>query len=142
MGMTRDIGQYIDVRDMLDAILATRGGIVTLNTRAEAISWRQRAYMLRTLLTETDKAGTPYDSMVMRNPVESPDGWSITVECERRSSARLFDLNGNPLTIAPPQPAISPAEAWTRSDFDALEYKLHHEQGDFVDKPKRKRTRK
>jgi len=142
MGMTRDIGQYTDVRATLDIILSARGGITAFDTRAEAIRWRQRAYMLRTLMSEADQRSTPYDGMVLRNPVESGHGWTVAVECERRDNIRIFDLQGNLITPQPTPITITPADAPSREDFDNVAYQLHREQGDFAEKPKRKRTRK
>jgi len=62
------LGQYSDVRPILDEALASGGGRYTLSTHGEAVNWRHRAYRFRklyaTLLGEGKES--PYDRISMR----------------------------------------------------------------------------
>lgn len=57
------LGQYDDVRTILDVALSTNGGEVELPTHGEAVHWRQRAYRFRKLFAETISANSPYDKL-------------------------------------------------------------------------------
>ena len=64
------LGMYDDVRQILDAALASGGGSFVLTTYGQAVHWRQRAYKFRKLYAETlssDKslAMSPYDRLTM-----------------------------------------------------------------------------
>jgi hypothetical protein len=64
------LGMYDDVRQILDAALASGGGEFALTTYGQAVHWRQRAYKFRKLYAETlasDKslAMSPYDRLTM-----------------------------------------------------------------------------
>ncbi len=57
------LGQFDDVRLILDAALASNGGEVELPTHGEAVHWRQRAYRFRKMFAETISAISPYDKL-------------------------------------------------------------------------------
>lgn len=77
MPLTRNIGQYFDIREVLDAAAGSGGGLYT-PIGESPFRWRARAYMFRTLLYERDEAtdipgyvpSTPYDRMKLT--IEGP----------------------------------------------------------------------
>jgi hypothetical protein len=62
------LGQYADVRPILDEALASGGGRYTLPTHGEAVNWRHRAYRFRKLFATLYGEGkeSPYDRVSMR----------------------------------------------------------------------------
>lgn len=80
MSLTRNIGQYEDIRQVLELALANGGGIYTLDSVKATYRWRQRAYMYRKLLREEMVAKreslgfstvTPYDRLLITLSGES-----------------------------------------------------------------------
>lgn len=64
------LGLYDDVRQILDAAMASGGGEFVLTTHGQAVHWRQRAYKFRKLfatILSQDKslAMSPYDRLTM-----------------------------------------------------------------------------
>lgn len=59
------LGQYDDVRVILDAAIAAHGGEVELPTHGEAVHWRQRAYAFRKMYAEHISAASPYDKLTL-----------------------------------------------------------------------------
>lgn len=75
MSTIKTIGNFADVRQVLDEALAHGGGTYRLPTRGKAIKWRQRAYTFRSRLREMEAARdvlntgvytTPYDGLTLR----------------------------------------------------------------------------
>jgi len=75
MALTKSLGAYADIRPVLDAAIARRGGHYILPTAQAAIRWAQRAYYYRTLLREQSRLRlgiegieptTPYDEIKLR----------------------------------------------------------------------------
>lgn len=79
-GLSKSLGQYADIKPILDAALKSNGGRYRLATHAQAVRWRARAYYYRKLLqqqkdflTNAEKP-TPYDAMKINiAPKGSPD---------------------------------------------------------------------
>jgi len=74
MALSRNLGQYEDIRQVLDMALANGGGRYVLDSEKATFRWRQRAYMYRKLLREDlearrDSLGfstvTPYDHLLL-----------------------------------------------------------------------------
>lgn len=64
------LGLYDDVRQILDAALASGGGSFDLPTHGLAVHWRQRAYKFRklyaqTLASDDSFSMSPYDRLTM-----------------------------------------------------------------------------
>lgn len=123
MPLSRNLGQYNDVRDVLDLALANGGGRYTLSSRKAAIRWRQRAYMYRSLLREDleirrKELGftvvTPYDEVL----ITIDDNVAILTMSKMEG---IFEpLHGGPTV----QPASAPAD-----DLDAEAAALAKELG-------------
>lgn len=66
------LGMYADVREVLDAALASGGGSYTLANDGAAVHWRQRAYRFRKMFAETlpPHELSPYDALMMPKIVE------------------------------------------------------------------------
>lgn len=62
------LGQYADVRPILDEALASGGGRYTLPSHGEAVNWRHRAYRFRKLFATLHGEGkeSPYDRISMK----------------------------------------------------------------------------
>lgn len=96
--------QFSDVAAVLDAALAAGGGLYKLPTSGKAIRWRQRAYMLRSLLLKIDErmkqgtvpASTPYDNLVLR--IRDDDPLTVRIEIEQPEGI-LTTLNSTPLEL-------------------------------------------
>lgn len=93
------LGMYDDVRQILDAALASGGGTFVLTTHGQAVHWRQRAYKFRKLYAETlsqDKslAMSPYDRLTL--PMIPDD--SSTVVINVREIVGTFTPNREPYT--------------------------------------------
>lgn len=74
MPLSRNLGQYNDVKEVLDYAVANSGGRYIMADRKTAIRWRQRAYMFRKLLREDMEVRratlgftvtTPYDDLLI-----------------------------------------------------------------------------
>jgi hypothetical protein len=91
------LGMYDDVRQILDAALASGGGQFVLPTHGLAVHWRQRAYKFRklyatTLATDKSLAMSPYDRLTM--PMIGDD--SSTVVINVREVVGTFTPNREP----------------------------------------------
>ena len=64
MPLPKNINTYADVASILIPARKEGGAEYTLDSRKEAIRWRQRAYYYRTLLFQRD-GFTPYDNMTL-----------------------------------------------------------------------------
>lgn len=80
MSKSNRLGIYADVRQVLDAALASGGGTFQCATHGEAVHWRQRAYRFRKLYAETlgPKGMSPYDVLVL--PRLAPDSGEVVIE--------------------------------------------------------------
>lgn len=87
--------QFTDVKQVLDAALASSGGVYTLPTRNAAIHWRQRAYKFRKALHE-QTGETRYDALVLRR-IE-PGSCDVKIDLVR--PAGLFTPS-NPTAAVP-----------------------------------------
>lgn len=88
------LGMYNDVRQILDAALASGGGSFELPTYGQAVHWRQRAYKFRKLFAEilgTD-AMSPYDRLTMPRVEEG----TSTVTIDVREIIGTFKPNREP----------------------------------------------
>lgn len=95
------LGMYDDVRQILDAALASGGGEFVLPTHGLAVHWRQRAYKFRKLYAEilaADKslAMSPYDRLTLP---QIPDD-SFTVVINVREVIGTFTPNREPYAPA------------------------------------------
>ncbi len=106
MGMSKNIGAYVDISPILDAALAAGGATFRLPSAGKAHRWRQRAYFYRGLLhthqrarlaniLDTRPSSTPYDAIRMR--LEGP---IVIIDVEGEEiKGELLDGAGNPLTL-------------------------------------------
>jgi hypothetical protein len=116
------LGQYSDVRAVLDAAIAAGGGRYTLKSRGAAIHWRARAYAFRKLLQRLqDEANlipgiavnTPYDGMMLTIAKDKDDPkFAHLLEDERdrtviihpiRVVGVLTDTDGNVIDVTKQQ---------------------------------------
>lgn len=74
MSLTKNLGQYEDVRKVLELALANGGGRYILESDKATFRWRQRVYMYRKLLRADLEARreqfgttavTPYDNLLI-----------------------------------------------------------------------------
>jgi hypothetical protein len=91
------LGLYDDVRQILDAALASGGGSFDLPTHGQAMHWRQRAYKFRklyaqTLASDDSFSMSPYDRLTMPTPADD----SATVEIKVREVVGTFTPNREP----------------------------------------------
>lgn len=76
------LGMFDDVRQVLDAALASGGGSFELPSHGVAVHWRQRAYRFRKLYAETLASDdsfsmSPYDRLTM--PRISDDSSTVVI---------------------------------------------------------------
>jgi hypothetical protein len=93
------LGMYDDVRQILDAALASGGGEFVLPSHGLAVHWRQRAYKFRklyaqTLASDDSFSMSPYDRLTMP---QIPDD-SSTVVINVREVVGTFTPNREPYT--------------------------------------------
>lgn len=76
------LGQYADVKEILDQCLQSNGGTYTLPTHGKAVHWRHRAYRFRKLFAETlgPKQMSPYDRLTM--PVVPSDSCDVVIRSQ------------------------------------------------------------
>lgn len=91
------LGMYDDVRQVLDAALASGGGKFVLTTHGQAVHWRQRAYKFRklyatTLSSDDSFSMSPYDRLTL--PQIADD--SATVVINVREILGEFQPNREP----------------------------------------------
>ena len=94
------LGMYDDVRQILDAALASGGGTFDLPNHGLAVHWRQRAYKFRKLYAQTLAADdsfsmSPYDKLTL--PM-IPDN-SSTVIINVREVVGTFTPNREPYEV-------------------------------------------
>lgn len=91
------LGMYADVREVLDAALASGGGSYALATDGAAIHWRQRAYRFRKMFAEglPPHELSPYDALMMPKIVEG----SATVVIKMQAPRGTFVPNFAPADI-------------------------------------------
>ena len=80
MSKANRLGVYADVRQVLDAALASGGGKLQCATHGEAVHWRQRAYRFRKLYAEQlgPKGMSEYDVLVL--PILQPDSGEVVIQ--------------------------------------------------------------
>jgi hypothetical protein len=116
MSLTRNLGQYEDVRKVLELALANGGGRYVLDSAKATFRWRQRAYMYRKLLREElvakrEQFGTstitPYDSLLITLSgncviitISAPSGVFETLSGEVVSTDTASDSTAIDLTEA------------------------------------------
>jgi hypothetical protein len=93
------LGLYDDVRQILDAALASGGGAAECPTHGLAVHWRQRAYKFRklyaqTLASDDSFSMSPYDRLTMPQIPED----SCTVTINVRESIATFTPYREPYT--------------------------------------------
>lgn len=95
MSKVNRLGQYADVREILDQALAHGGGSFTCADHGAAVHWRQRAYQFRKHYAEVlgPKAMSPYDALMM--PRLPTDGATVVIKV--RQSVGVFTPAGPPL---------------------------------------------
>lgn len=91
------LGMYDDVRQILDAALASGGGTFDLPTHGKAVHWRQRAYKFRklyaqTLASDDSFSMSMYDKLTMPQIPED----SRTVVINLREIIGTFTPNREP----------------------------------------------
>lgn len=88
MTKSNRLGIYADVREVLDAALASGGGTFECETHGAAVHWRQRAYRFRKLYAETigPKSMSPYDVLVL--PRLAPSSCEVVIGI--RQTAGVF----------------------------------------------------
>lgn len=91
------LGMYDDIRQILDAALASGGGEFVLPNHGQAVHWRQRAYKFRklyaqTLASDDSFSMSPYDKLTMP---QIPDD-SSTVVIKIREVVGTFTPNREP----------------------------------------------
>jgi len=64
MSKPNRLGLYADVKQILDAALASNGGEFILSTHGEAVHWRQRAYRFRKAYAAA-YGHSPYDILTL-----------------------------------------------------------------------------
>lgn len=109
------LGMYADIKEVLDAALASDGGTYHLPTHGKAVHWRQRAYRFRKLFAETIPAGqpSPYDKLVLKKV--PPNSATVRIV--------LREIEG---TFQPNREAAAPLE----DDLLSEALKLAEELGD------------
>lgn len=95
------LGMYADVRQILDAALASGGGSFELPNHGQAVHWRQRAYKFRklyaqTLASDDSFSMSPYDKLTL--PQIADD--SSTVVINVREIIGQFTPNREPADVA------------------------------------------
>ena len=95
------LGMYADVRQILDAALASGGGSFELPSHGLAVHWRQRAYKFRklyaTMLASDDSFSmSPYDRLTLPRI----DDDSCTVVINVREIIGTFTPNREPQDVA------------------------------------------
>ena len=95
------LGMYADVRQILDAALASGGGSFELPTHGLAVHWRQRAYKFRklyaqTLASDDSFSMSPYDRLTLP---QIPDDSCIVV-INVREVIGQFTPNREPADVA------------------------------------------
>ena len=95
------LGMYADVRQILDAALASGGGSFELPSHGLAVHWRQRAYKFRklyaqTLASDDSFSMSPYDKLTL--PQIADD--SSTVVINVREVIGQFTPNREPADVA------------------------------------------
>lgn len=108
------LGMYSDVRQILDAALASGGGEVECANHGAAIHWRQRAYKFRKLYAETLGLAreSQYDAIVLPRP----DDAVVTIKVGR--APVVFRPSGDT-----PALDLDPLAAIANELFDKLEGK-------------------
>lgn len=121
--MKKNPNEYSDCAAVLDAALATGGGIYTLPNYGAAVRWAQRAYNLRKALRELNAETlvpgqapfTKYDDVVLRVEKKRPDKdqpHKVVIEIKRLQGV-LTDLEGNPV-----EPKVLASTTPTKSEED------------------------
>lgn len=104
MSLSRNIGQYNDIKEVFDLALANGGGKYHLASPKHTIRWRQRAYMFRKLLREelVEKraalgfsTATPYDEILI-----TLDGASVILTISKMTGTFEPLAGGIPLPAA------------------------------------------
>lgn len=95
------LGMYADVRQILDAALASGGGSFELSNHGQAVHWRQRAYKFRklyaqTLASDDSFSMSPYDKLTL--PQIADD--SSTVVINVREVIGQFTPNREPADVS------------------------------------------
>lgn len=63
----RTLAMYSDIQKVLDAALASRGGIFQTGAHGTAVHWRQRAYQFRKLYRDkVNQENSPYDTLTLK----------------------------------------------------------------------------
>lgn len=77
------LGMYADVKEILDAALASAGGELQMQSYGAAVHWRQRAYRFRKLFAETlgPKQLSPYD--VLTFPRIDEDSSTVVIKIQQ-----------------------------------------------------------
>ncbi len=64
---TKTLAMYHDIQRVLDAAIASAGGIFRCETHGRAVHWRQRAYKFRKLYRDlVNQQNSPYDTLTFR----------------------------------------------------------------------------
>lgn len=98
MSLSRALGQYLDVREILSAAVANGGARFRLSEPRHAIRWRARAYNYRTLLREAMQREQPelppiteFDQLKLTIAPDDPCVVRIDIE---KQEGILTDLAG------------------------------------------------
>ena len=90
------LGMYQDVREILDAALASGGGQVELPSHGQAVHWRHRAYKFRKIYAETVDPQSPYDRLTFR--VVDADSSTVVIKSIGQP-ARFTPAEGQPPVV-------------------------------------------
>lgn len=113
MTVKKTQGAYADCKQVMDLALQHPEISIDFDTRAQAITFRQRCHSFRKRLYDAAVPApgalpsTPYDSLIFREPRENPDG-TYTLPIDNREShglallSRIRGAEGQPLSLEKP----------------------------------------
>ena len=103
---------YEDIRTILDATLASGGGVYDCTTHGQAIHWRQRVYRFRKLYAETLglTKESQYDRIVI--PRVPPESSTCVLQMRKQVGTFTPSFDAEPYLDA--DPLLEEAEAIAR----------------------------
>ena len=137
MPLSKNVSQYQDIRQVLDAMMRQAlPGTITFPTSGKATYWRQRANYFRSLLHQQQRdqlehlpgavTETPYDKLVFRQ--NGPQ--IIIAEYVGVEDATLLDADGNPIDLTPPEPADETQAEASSDDLMSAALDLVRDKGE------------
>lgn len=120
MGLSNKLSQYDDVAKVLNAVLESKkDGQLVMDSAAQAIRWRQRAYYFRRLLTDQAlNSKTPYDTMLLR-----VTGNVVAISFSPPPAGQLL-IDGQPVDTSEITPPIGLPLDLTQEEIDEAAKRL------------------